>query len=548
MAPLPTRIVAVAPAKHQPSPQQAAVYDWTSNGAGSAVIEAVAGAGKTTTLINLLDRTTGTVAFMAYNKKIAEEIEAKAAPLNLGNRVRIGTVHSFGFAALRASCPRTKVDGKKLITIAKRLIENKRLPIELHEFAVKAAAMAKQSGIGAMTDIASPTAWAEMIEHHAIDELLPEEFNISVGIRAACALLIASNDMADQMIDFDDMIYLPLQRGLAIKPYDWVLLDEAQDTNATRRALARKMLAPGGRMVAVGDPAQAIYGFTGADSDSLDLIRADFNAITLPLTVSYRCPKAVVAEARKWVQHIQPADNAIEGSVERIDEDTFWAETYATLNAEDAILCRNTAPLVAAAYRLIRNGMGCYIEGRDIGTGLIKLATKWKTARTVADLRDRLSKWSKAEIKRALDKSQDAQAARIDDQTSTLFEIMSALPDDAPIASIQTAINTLFGDTPAGQRPRVVTLSTIHKSKGREWKRVLWWGANAYQPSPFARQAWQQGQERNLMYVAATRAQETLVHVTVEKEAEWGVIPYRQKTLSCKNSDGLLAHQERKSQ
>lgn len=526
MAPLPIRIAATqaAPAaKHQPSPQQIAVYDWTSNGTGSAVIEAVAGAGKTTTLINLLDRTNGDVAFMAYNKKIAEEIAIKAAPLNLGARVRIGTVHSFGFSALRTVCPRAKVDGKKLITIAKRMTQNRRLPIELHEFAVKAAAMAKQAGIGAMTDIASPTAWAEMIAHHAIDELLPEGYGTAEGIRAACGLLIASNDMADQMVDFDDMIYLPLQRGLAIKPYDWVLLDEAQDTNATRRALASKLLAPGGRLVAVGDPAQAIYGFTGADSDSLDLIRKDFNAITLPLTVSYRCPQAVVAEARRWVQHIQPADNAIEGSVERIAEEDFWgsakkAGIYTGLTADDAILCRNTNPLVKLAYGLIRRGKGCIIEGRDIGMGLIKLATKWKTAATVEDLRSKLARWSQAEIKRALDKGQDAHAAKIEDQTSTLLEIMSTLPDDAPIASIQDAINKLFGDTPAGERPKVVTLSTIHKSKGREWPRVLWWGANAYQPSPYARQEWQQGQERNLMYVAATRAQETLVHVTVEKE------------------------------
>jgi superfamily I DNA/RNA helicase len=532
MAPLPNRITApqAAPAaKHQPSPQQAAVYDWTSNGAGSAVIEAVAGAGKTTTLINLLDRTTGNVAFMAYNKKIAEEIAVKAAPLNLGNRVRIGTVHSFGFAALRTSCPRTKVDGKKLITIAKRLIENKRIPVKLHSFVLKAVALAKQAGIGAITKIDDAKAWADMIAHHGIAELLPEDVDSDNDIiSAAVTLLTASNAMADQIIDFDDMVYLPLQRRLNLQTYNWVLLDEAQDTNATRRALARKLLAPGGRMVAVGDPAQAIYGFTGADSDSLDLIRKDFSAITLPLTVSYRCPKAVVAEARNWVRHIQPADNAIEGSVECIDEDTFWNNNrhrelqgedavYTTLTADDAILCRNTAPLVAAAYRLIRNGVGCYIEGRDIGTGLIKLATKWKTAITVADLRDRLRKWSKAEIKRAQDKGQDAQAARVDDQTSTLLEIMGALPDDAPIFSVQTAINNIFGDTPPGERPRVVTLSTIHKSKGREWKRVLWWGANAFQPSPFARQEWQQGQERNLMYVAATRAMETLVHVTVEK-------------------------------
>lgn len=523
MAPLPTTIAASAPvAKHQPSPQQAAVYDWTINGTGSAVIEAVAGAGKTTTLINMLDRTTGTVAFMAYNKKIAQEIEVKAAPLNLSSRVRIGTVHSFGFAALRTSCPRTKVDGKKLITIAKRLTQNSRLPVELHQFAIKATSMAKQSGIGAMTKMNDTQAWLDMIAHHAIDELLPEDFTLGAGIDAAASLLTVSNDMAEQMIDFDDMVYLPLQRRLNVQTYDWVLLDEAQDTNGTRRALARKLLAPGGRLVAVGDAAQAIYGFTGADSDSLGLIREEFSAITLPLTVSYRCPKAVVAEARKWVQHIQPADNAAQGSVERIDEKAFWTETYATLTADDAILCRNTAPLVEIAYSLIRRGKGCIIEGRDIGYGLIKLATKWKTATTVEDLRNKLDRWSQAEIARATDRGQDAQAAKIEDQTSTLFTIMSTLPDDAPIASVEAAINKLFGDTPAGERPRVVTLSTIHKSKGREWPRVIWWGANAFQPSPYARQEWQQGQERNLMYVAATRAQETLVHVTVEKKKRGG--------------------------
>jgi superfamily I DNA/RNA helicase len=525
MAPLPTRIAATqaAPAaKHQPSPQQIAVYDWTSNGTGSAVIEAVAGAGKTTTLINLLDRTNGDVAFMAYNKKIAEEIAIKAAPLNLGARVRIGTVHSFGFSALRTICPRTKVDGKKLITIAKRMTQNRRLPMDMHSFAIKTASMAKQAGIGAMVSIADTKAWEDMIAHHAIAELLPDGYALGEGIDAAAELLTVSNDMADEMIDFDDMVYLPIQRNLTIRPFDWVLIDEAQDTNATRRALASKLLAPGGRLVAVGDPAQAIYGFTGADSDSLGLIRDEFSAITLPLTVSYRCPKAVVAEARQWVQHIQPAANAAQGSVKRIDEKVFWEATYVTLTANDAILCRNTAPLVEIAYSLIRRGKGCIIEGRDIGLGLIKLAKKWKTATTVEDLRDRLGRWSRAEIARATDRGQDAQADKIADQTSTLFEIMSVLPDDAHISSVEIAINKLFGDTPAGERPKVVTLSTIHKSKGREWPRVIWWGANAYQPSFYARQDWQKGQERNLMYVAATRAQETLVHVTVEKKKRDG--------------------------
>jgi superfamily I DNA/RNA helicase len=524
MALLPAKI-SLAPAvlNHPASPQQQAVYDWTSNGAGSAIVEAVAGAGKTTTLIGLLARTSGTVAFTAYNKKIADEIASKVAPLGLGDRIKVGTVHSFGFSAIRAAFPRTQVDGKKLVTIAKRLTLNRRLPRELHEFAIKAASMAKQTGIGSFIDIHNQTAWASMISHHDIDELMPDDYKIEQGIQAAATLLTASNDMAADVIDFDDMVYLPAQRKMNLRHYDWVLLDEAQDTNATRRALARMMLPPDGRLVAVGDPAQAIYGFTGADSNSLDLIREDFSAITLPLTVSYRCPKAVVAEARRWVQHIEPAETAAEGCVETIEDVNFWGKNdvdgiYTSLTADDAILCRNTKPLVAAAYRLIRNGKGCIIEGRDIGFGLIKLATKWKSITTVEALRLKLRQWSSTEIARALDRGQDAHADKIEDQVNTLFEIMSTLSETATIFDVQASINSLFGDTPAGERPKVVTLSTIHKSKGREWKRVFWWGANLYQPSKYARQPWQQDQEKNIMYVAATRAMETLVHVALSKD------------------------------
>ena len=508
-----------------PSAQQQAIFDWTSIGAGSAVIEAVAGSGKTTTLIKLLERTSGHVAFMAYNKKIADEIGAKVAPLGLSDRVKVGTVHSFGFSAIRKAFPRVKVDGNKLNLLATRLIEDEQFHPDLRGFALKTASMAKQVGIGALTAISDKLGWYEMVDHHALDEALPESKTLGLGdgLRAAGLLLKASNDETN-VIDFDDMVYVPVQRGLKVWQHQWVLLDEAQDTNATRRALARMLLAPGGRLVAVGDPAQAIYGFTGADSNSLDLIRQDFRAITLPLTVSYRCPKAVVAEARQWVDHIQAAETAAEGEVDEAEEVAFWGTVanpglYAGLGADDAVLCRNTKPLVTIAYGLLRRGKGCLIEGRDIGAGLAKLATKWKGAKTVKGLRSRLVTWRDAEVPKAVLRNQGTRAADVTDRVETLLEIMSAQADDAPVANVTVAISKLFGDTPPGQRPRVVTLSTIHKSKGREWRRVLWWGKSAYQPSKYARQEWQQGQERNLMYVAATRAQHTLLHVHADPEA-----------------------------
>ena len=59
------------------SPQQERVFGWAENEKGSAIVNAVAGAGKTTTLVELVRRLKGYVAFAAYNKAIAVEIGAR---------------------------------------------------------------------------------------------------------------------------------------------------------------------------------------------------------------------------------------------------------------------------------------------------------------------------------------------------------------------------------------------------------------------------------------------------------------------------------------
>jgi hypothetical protein len=51
-----------------PSLQQQSFFDWINTGSGSCVLEAVAGSGKTTTLIEALKLMKGTIFFGAYNK------------------------------------------------------------------------------------------------------------------------------------------------------------------------------------------------------------------------------------------------------------------------------------------------------------------------------------------------------------------------------------------------------------------------------------------------------------------------------------------------
>jgi DNA helicase-2/ATP-dependent DNA helicase PcrA len=327
-------------------------------------------------------------------------------------------------------------------------------------------------------------------------------------------LLKASVEADHIGFDFDDMIYAPLVHDMRMRGNDWVLVDEAQDTNPARRAFAKKILAPGGRLLAVGDPHQAIYGFTGADNDSLEIIKREFSAVTLPLTVTYRCPKAVVAHAQQWVSHITAADTAPEGEVREMDAAEF-STFHSSLDKETAVLCRNTKPLVELAFELIRKGIGCHVEGKDIGRGLMALVNKWKRAVTVADLVDRLNDYLERQTERFLAKGQEMKAESLADRVDTIKIIASSLPDDAPLSELAASVSKLFEDTEPGTPSRHVTLSTIHKSKGREWNKVYVLGRNRYQPSKFARQRWQQDQEVNLMYVASTRAKQLLVEVTV---------------------------------
>jgi DNA helicase-2/ATP-dependent DNA helicase PcrA len=500
-----------------PSQQQQTVYDFVLTGRGSARVIAVAGAGKTTTLINAVQLMQGSVAFMAYNKKIAVEIQERLKATGASQQVKAGTFHSFGFQAWRKAAPKVRVDDKKMFSIVDAL----RVPDELKIFVVKLVSLAKQRAVGILERIEDDSVWHNIINHFDVEDSIETESDdrdgqLQAGIDYARAALQLSIKQNKDLIDFDDMIFAPVYHDTKMWQNDWILVDEAQDTNPARRALAKKMLRPGGRALFVGDPAQAIYGFTGADNDALDIIAAEFGCTDLPLTITFRCPKSVVTRAQEWVSHIEAAATAPDGSCRTVTQDEF---SKIVPDYSDVILCRNTKPLVELAYGYIRRGIGCHVEGRDIGKGLLALAGKWKT-NSLQALQDKLDCFLKRETERFLAKGQEDKAASLTDKVETLFVIMESLSGDATVNDLRDAINKLFSDTPDGAASQNLTLSTIHKAKGREWNRVFWYGRNRYQPSPFARQDWQLIQEANLMYVAATRAMMELVEVTVKAKKQ----------------------------
>lgn len=535
------------------SDKQKAVIDWALYEKGSLNLVARAGCGKTFTLMALVENIVaagkGEVFLGAYNKSIATELQEKLKKSGIDwKKASAGTMHSAGYSAWKRVAKDVSIDGKKIENIVLALQDEcreKALQTDSSEKAVKlrakadacevyknfvckAVSLAKQSAFGLITPVDDKRAWEDLVDHFGLDDDLANEgieelSAVSEAINLCICVIKRSFDLDREVIDFDDMILAPLIHKAKIWPKDWVLIDEAQDTNAARRALALAMLKPvTGRLVAVGDPAQAIYGFTGADSDAMELLRKQLGSKILPLNETYRCPKAVVKFANQWVPDLIALPQAPQGVHREVAYSyqpglynqkvtDLWEEG---LKVGDAVLCRNTKPLVEFVYTLLRKSIPCFVEGREIGQGLIKLARRWKV-KSLSALVKKLDEYQAKETTKWLAKGREEMVAAVEDKVSTLKVLIDKQVEEGhtKVDSLYDFINNLFGDTKEGEKPRGVLLSTVHKSKGREWDRVYILFRETYMPSKWARKSWQIEQENNLLYVAATRAKRELIDI-----------------------------------
>lgn len=466
-------------------PMALAPYDGKRN----AIVKAVAGSGKSTTLVGITQCLNWGVSslFLAFNRPIAEELKKKG--------VNARTFHSLVFSVVMKHKNQKNVAQTKLRDLVDANLTGNEARM-YGRFATKLVGLARNAGIGCL-EPDTIDAWLDLIEHHDI-ELDNEAAKLERGIEIAQQLLQWSYE--SPLVDFDDMLYLAVRDGLVLPKFDFILVDEAQDTNAIQRAILRKVMKPTSRLIAVGDPAQAIYGFRGADSNSMQLIAQEFDCVELPLTVSYRCPTSVVAYAHKWVQHIEPAPNAPEGEVRDIGQG--W--NGKTFEAGDLVVCRTTKPLVSLAYHLIKMRVPAVIMGKEIGAGLISHIEKLN-GRGIEGLMEKLFEWSAREHEKAIAKKQESKAEAIIDKRDCILTLIDTLKEtERTVPGLIRLIESLFSDKAA-----MVTLATIHKSKGLEGERVFWLNASAC-PAAWAKQEWQQQQERNLCYVATTRAKSKL--------------------------------------
>jgi DNA helicase II / ATP-dependent DNA helicase PcrA len=450
-----------------------------ARGTGHTVVIARAGSGKTSTIVEgfkYLPKGKKTL-MVAFNKAIAEELKQRAP-----SYVDVMTLHSLGFRAIKQSFGADVVlENDKCNELIKTLIGDDYDMWEVNQSIAKCVSLCK----GFLFD--TPAKIGDLIDKFGIEifDYSREKF-IELVIKTLGLCKAKKN-----VIDFDDMIWFPFVYRLNVGKFDVVFVDEAQDLNAAQMAMVLSANKMDGRIIAVGDPAQSIYQFRGADSEAIPNFITKLGAKTLPLSVTYRCPKKVVALAQEVVPDIVACENAKEGTLEDVPAE----QLLRLVKPGDFVLSRTNAPLIKHCMALLKAGVPANIQGRDVGSNLIYFIKKSK-AKTINAFITYVNTWREVEVKRLLSEKKDSMVAI--DKSECLLNLCEGT---LTIKDLKETIEKLFNDVDDAAK---VMFSTTHKAKGLERDRVFVL-ANTYRYGPGV-----EGEEANLWYVAVTRSKSEL--------------------------------------
>lgn len=481
----------------KPSKYQKDIYDKFQNTDVNINISAVAGSGKTTVLVELLKYVPNdkSALFVAFNNSIVDELKNRAKGKE---NVEISTIHSYGWRSIlcrygsKVKLNANKVFGKIESTLKEKEFEEISAKKHSYYFYIipKIIDLMRCNLINPVRE--------DILEMSMYYDLDIGEMEVNVALR-----VFDKMNKDKSQFDFMDMIYQPIvDSHIRMRKYDYVFCDESQDFSKAQQEIIRKSLNRKGRLITVGDKFQGIYGFCGADADSYEkLSELNGKSVSMPLSVCYRCSKAVIREAQKIVPEISYAPNAEEGVVK-------LGSMREELEQGDWVLCRNLKPLIQTYLWLMKNKVKSKVKGKDIGEGIIGMINKTgaKTLRgmwTLLDLQKEklFNKLKKRGVRHpSLHPKMELFNQRI--------EVLECLSDEVRnVEELKKLISNIFADDIKG-----IMLSTIHKAKGLENDRVFFICPELI-PSRYATTEWMLEQELHLKYVAITRAKKELIYV-----------------------------------
>jgi hypothetical protein len=223
-------------------------------------------------------------------------------------------------------------------------------------------------------------------------------------------------------------------------------------------------------------------------------MKARFNMTELSLSTSYRCPQTIVDHVLWRAPAMKAfADNPRKGSIK-----IPGAWSIAELPNSATVIARNNAPLFRLAVGILKTGRRPNLWGRDIGTPMLKVMKKLgpKNMKAYA-AKALLVEWREKELKKT----------RAPGAVQDRFECISIFLEEKQTlgGAIDYANDILRSEGP-------IDLLTAHKAKGHEFTNVYILEEKAFKD---------EGQDRNVRYVAVTRTLDALTYIQKENCVEY---------------------------
>ena len=448
-------------------------------------INAYAGTGKTTTLTQLAKGTKRRGVYLAFNKSIADDASRK-----FPRTVSCSTVHAMAFRAMRNRFSADKMTGnisggylvKRFGLKGFFLGGSNAWELGQRTFGVLVA-----NTIGRFLRSGDMDLRRYHVPHDGFIATLPDELVSEVEshvITKASQVWAEMRDpRSDMPLTHDGYLHLWVISN-PVLPGDFVLLDEAQDTNGIVLRLVREQSS---QIVAVGDRWQQLYEWRGAQ-----------NAMTT-------LPSELVARLAKSFRFGECLANFASRTLMLLGENVplvgngDMPSRVGHVEAPNAILARTNANAIGEVVAALDRGQRPVITGGTRAMLTMLDAIEGLQAGVESTLPELIGFKTWREVQEAAEQPEGLE-----------LRMWVRLIDKFGLSALKDALESL----PQSEADADLIVSTAHKSKGREWSSVVL--CDDFLPAPQAKQ----GQmatpaaispaELMLFYVASTRARTSL--------------------------------------
>jgi len=473
---------------HNPTTEQQAILDHcTSVDYPNCMINALAGTGKSATL-KMIDRASRIkpALYLVFNKRNADEARASG---EFADTTVIKTFNALGHGIWADAITKPiALDKRKSQTLWREMVDDlSRTDAndawKCYHVVMDGLEKAKSLGyVPSAVKYPHRTLIDRTTLHHAMDER-PDPYAAELIDRLLTESIQRSYN---GLIDFNDQIYMPALFGGTFPKFPRVMVDEYQDQSPINHAMLERLVK--GRLIGVGDPFQNIYGFRGAKAGGMTAAVEHYSMTELPLSVSFRCPSEIVKAAQWRVPHFQWTKEG--GNVEI--KKTFDGMDFVD---DSTIICRNNAPLLRLAFRLISGGRSVTVVGSELGPRLVSIMRKLgPDSLTRAAVCTEIEQWREEKLMANSKSANDlADCMRVFAEHGTTLAQMISYAEH------------LF------KQSGTIRLLTGHKSKGLEFDNVFFLDPHLLDDRE---------QDLNLRYVIQTRSQNNLTELNSE-DIQW---------------------------